>query len=142
MPACIDVAHVDDDPIEHYLVQRAIERGGGKLCGLPLRVSAYPCLERIERMPDVLFLDLQIRGSRGYPTVQRARVHLPGVPIIVVSGVLDAYLGTAEGYVLKEANLHRFGHRLIDASATVLQSTLRVQGLYSTSSYPPPARSA
>ena len=96
----ISILAVEDDPGDFGLI-RAYARlarlgiGGGKEPVAWVRTLAEGMATARNNKPDVVLLDLSLPDSDGLATVQAMRAVLPGVPIVVLTGLDDNALANA-----------------------------------------------
>jgi DNA-binding response OmpR family regulator len=104
MTGALTVLVVDDDDQVRKMVRTLFERSGW---GVLEAIDGYAALRVLyERRPDVVVLDLGMKGLDGWTTLQRLR-ELTDVPVLMLtasSGELDkvrALRGGADDYVTK-----------------------------------------
>ena len=85
---------IEADPLDYQLVRRALaksERGEFQLHHAQDLFQAYGYLA--SSRADVALLDLHLKASSGLETLRAFREHVPGLPVIVLSG--DDQMDTA-----------------------------------------------
>lgn len=103
---------VEDNPGDARLIELALGDPGARLPGARFRVERVgrlaEALARLEQGGvDVLLLDLNLPDVVGLDTFRRVQERLPGLPIVVLSGLDDAELGLsavaqgAQDYLVK-----------------------------------------
>jgi two-component system, cell cycle sensor histidine kinase and response regulator CckA len=108
MPAGIDILHLEDDDLDAELIRREIE---ARVPGGAVRRAG--CAEEFATAlagacPDLVLADYRVPGCEHGEIVEMARRRCPGVPVILVSGVIgeeaavEALRRGATDYVLKD----------------------------------------
>ncbi len=99
---------VEDNPGDARLIREMLKGAGSG----PFKVTHVDtldaALEQLDRARvDVLLLDLSLADSQGYATFASAQANVPGVPIVVLSGLDDEALAMkavqagAQDYLIK-----------------------------------------
>jgi PleD family two-component response regulator len=103
----IDILLVEDNPGDARLVEILLSEAG---TGFEVRHAdtLASAVEELDRSPsDVILLDLSLPDSSGLETVERVRMAVPEMPVVVLSGrddeetALQALQGGAEDYLVK-----------------------------------------
>jgi DNA-binding response OmpR family regulator len=87
--ATVRVLVIDDSPVDFRLVERAL---GAQFSLAHATTLAAGLAAAAAGRFDLIILDLCLDDSRGYGTFERARLAVPGLPIIVLSGTEDEEL--------------------------------------------------
>ncbi len=107
-PSSLEILLVEDNESDAFLIQEMLEKTSPKV----FLISHAPTLEAAEpeyRQRDfqVLLLDLNLPGLSGMDAVEKVRLDLPAVPIIVMTGMddekkaLGAMQRGAQDYIVK-----------------------------------------
>ncbi|MHB1955519.1 MAG: response regulator [Sulfobacillus sp.] len=116
----IRVALVDDHEIVRIGLSNMIERQPDMQVTVDVG-SADEALARIPGQADVVVLDIRLGASDGLSVLKALKEYDPNVKVIMLTSfggddlVLDALMGGASGYLLKESR----GRSVIDAIRTV-----------------------
>lgn len=100
---------VEDNPLFHQQIQRAIEKLGigGSLFICQSGAEAFELLEKPKLGLDLALIDLGLPDISGIDVIHRIRRSFPNLPIMVISvvtaerSVLAAIRAGAKGYILK-----------------------------------------
>lgn len=112
---------VDDDPLEHELVEAALT-SLGEPCQLTAAHSGAAALRLLEGgvQPSLLLLDLNMPQMHGLALLNHLKGHPQwrSLPVVIFStsdleaDVQRAYQGQASSYLVKSGNLSRLGEQL------------------------------
>jgi two-component sensor histidine kinase/DNA-binding NarL/FixJ family response regulator len=104
----IRVLLVEDNPGDARLLREMLAEASAPRFALDHAERLSVALERIEEEPvDLVLLDLSLPDTRGFDTFLQAQMHLPQVPIIVLTGMDDEALAVktvrqgAQDYLVK-----------------------------------------
>ena len=119
---------VDDHPLFRLgLTQLLAAAEGLEVCGEAAEASAAIALLKSEA-PDVVVVDLMLKGSNGLQLVKDIKVRAPHVPVLVLSVHDELLFGEralragAAGYVMKDAPVDR----IVEAIAQIARGHLAV----------------
>jgi CheY-like chemotaxis protein len=84
----VRVLVVEDDPDQRYFISTLLKGSGYGVTTAEDGVRALRVLTAIE--PNIVLLDLMMPMIDGYDVLQELREHYPSLPVLVVSGALDA----------------------------------------------------
>lgn len=100
---------VEDSPTDVRIIRELLKQAGGRQVVLKLAGRLDAALQSLAaEPPDVVILDLSLPDSKGLATFRRLRGQVPGVPIVVLTGLNDVDMAVqtiAEGasdYLLKD----------------------------------------
>ena len=124
MPQSVRLLHVEDSPFDRDLVRDAltIEHSGFIVTSVSSRAEFETALKN--KAFDVILTDFNILGFEGLEVIEAARIHYPGVPVIVLTGTgseeiaVTALQSGASDYVIKTP---RHIQRLPQTIRTVLE---------------------
>ena len=117
---------IDDDPVVRDSVQALLEYFGYE-CGIA--ADGHSGLKRLEGETwDLVITDLMLRGMTGWQVVDAIRGRVPGVPVIVITGVDDPSVRTRARQCQVSLLLKPFGLDMLKAAL--------VEALYARSSAP------
>ena len=104
----IKVLLVEDNPVDAFMVRAALERSSSATFTVDAADRLDTAITRaVSTPPDVLLLDLGLPDAQGLETFVRARIALPNLPILVLSGHDDEQVAIqsvqqgAQDYLLK-----------------------------------------
>lgn len=104
----VHVLVVDDDQYDRYFARRILEQKGIRVSEA---VSGPAGLQSIEReRPDMVLLDLHLRGMHGPEVLKEIRAQWPDLPVAILSGhtdgpLLEAAMKHAPNIVLSKVTL-------------------------------------
>src|SRR5690348_9894460 len=105
----IRVLLVEDSPVDARLIRERLGEAGAGRFALTHVDRLASALEKLASEPsEVVVLDLSLPDSRGIATFQRLHAASPGVPVVVLTGLLDEELACravadgASDYLLKQ----------------------------------------
>ncbi|MGL4551262.1 MAG: response regulator, partial [Gemmataceae bacterium] len=123
-PRPLRVLHIEDDPVQLYVVQMHLARQAGYRCAITPATSEEEGVGRFKAEPfDLVVLDYHLAEGDGLSTLRRLRAADGMVPILVVSGLTEPHVAAelleagADDFLSKE-NLA--GERLGRALAAAL----------------------
>jgi len=94
--SALSILHVEDAASDRALVRRDLQRGGISPTALTQVASLREVAGLTPPRPfDVAILDLHLADRTGLDTLRGARDLLPGVPLVVLTGLEDERLGVA-----------------------------------------------
>lgn len=82
------ILHIDDEAEIRELLAACLEGQGYAVTSVATATEAFQAIQRAK--PDLVICDLQLDESDGLQTIDRLRVSLPEVPVILLTGVLLA----------------------------------------------------
>jgi DNA-binding NtrC family response regulator len=104
----IHVLLVEDNPDDALLLRESLLESGGHGIQIKCVERLNQALEGIQEQDfDVILLDLSLPDSHGLETLQRAHIHAPQIPIVVLTGLNDEELAIeavrqgAQDYIVK-----------------------------------------
>jgi DNA-binding response OmpR family regulator len=123
-PRPVRVLHIEDDPVQHYVVRMHLMRQSGYTFDISTALSEEEGVGRFKAEKfDLVILDYHLTQGNGLSTLRRLRAEDGMVPILVVSGLTEAQVAAelleagADDFLSKE-NLA--GERLGRALAAAL----------------------
>lgn len=117
--AAVHILYAEDDPPSGRLVQSIAESEGYSIKVVTTGQGFLAALT--DEKPDLLLLDLNLPDSSGLELLPKARVRLPGAPVIVVTAsdsvddVIKALKGGATDYLTKPVDTQRMVVSLANA---------------------------
>ena len=107
-PSSVNILIIEDNEGDAFLIQSMLEKGSS----LTFSVLHVPTLEHAEpeyknKAFNVLLLDLNLPGTTGMEAIEKVRRDLPGMPLIVMTGLddegkaLGAIQRGAQDYIVK-----------------------------------------
>jgi len=104
------ILHLDDEPAIRDLLALALVDQGYRVVSVGSHAEALAALARDR--PDLIITDLQLDQGDGLEFITGLRTQLPGVPILILTGVLidprvakKSVASLADGYLTKTAPL-------------------------------------
>ena len=104
----IKVLLIEDNPVDAFMVRAALEKSPSATFTVDAADRLDTAIARaVSTPPDVLLLDLGLPDAQGLETFVRARIALPNLPILVLSGHDDEQVAIqsvqqgAQDYLLK-----------------------------------------
>jgi CheY-like chemotaxis protein len=82
------ILHIDDEPEIREILASCLQSQGHEVLSVATPTEAFQAIERVK--PDLVICDLQLDESDGLQTIDRLRLTLPEVPVILLTGVLLA----------------------------------------------------
>ena len=126
MPSPLKILHLEDDPLDRELVRETVEAEGIR-CDIECVDTRNAFIEALDRgRPDLILADYKLPSFDGLSAMEIAKEKVPGVPFIIVSGVMgedpaiEALRNGATDYVLK--------HRMARLGPAVLRAMEEVDG--------------
>lgn len=80
------ILHIDDEADIREVLSAYLQCEGYEVVSVSGPTEAFQAIERTK--PDLVMCDLQLEESDGLQTIDRLRVMLPDVPVILLTGVL------------------------------------------------------
>jgi two-component system cell cycle sensor histidine kinase/response regulator CckA len=126
MRSSLKILHLEDDPRDRELVRETLEAEGIR-CEVECVDTREAFIEALDRVrPDLILADYKLPSFDGLSALEIAKVRLPEVPLIIVSGIMgedpaiEALRNGATDYVLK--------HRMARLGGAVLRAMREVDG--------------
>ncbi|MFC1580434.1 response regulator [Thermodesulfobacteriota bacterium] len=98
-----DILIIDDQPYLQELLSSELIDKGFKVVSVTDTQSVSCCLN--DSKPDLVLLDLYLKGFQGFDLLKDIKTRYPGLPVIIVTAydgfADDPRLDEADGYVLK-----------------------------------------
>jgi CheY-like chemotaxis protein len=89
-PRTLRVLHIEDDPVQHYVLQLHLSRVPGYRCEIVAAKSESEGVEKFASRPfDLVILDYHLAQGNGLGTLRQLREMDGIVPILVVSGLTE-----------------------------------------------------
>lgn len=85
----IKVLLIEDNPADQKIVGRCLRN---EEYSLEIAGSLKDAAERLNQLPNIILMDLNLPDSKGLPTYLRLREYAPQLPIIIMSGTSDQSL--------------------------------------------------
>ena len=105
---------IDDQPFIGELLSEELADEGHQITCLGDTDYLMNSLE--ESRPDIILLDLYLRGFEGWDLLHRIKEYYPSVPVLIVSAydsfVNDERLAEADGYVVKDINTDKLKQKI------------------------------
>ena len=106
------ILHLDDEPAIRDLLALALTDAGYRVISVAAPAEALAAVA--EQPPDLIITDLQLDVGDGLEVIARLRTQLPGIPVMILSGVLidpriaaKSVASHANAYLPKTAPLAR-----------------------------------
>lgn len=80
------ILHVDDEPEIRDILQLALSGRGHRMVAAASAFEACKVAE--QERPDLIIADMQLADRDGLELIRELRVKLPGVPVVLLTGVL------------------------------------------------------
>ena len=80
------ILHIDDEADIREILAGCLTHHGYEVVSVATPTEAFQAIQRAK--PDLVICDLQLDESDGLQTIDRLRVTLPEVPVILLTGVL------------------------------------------------------
>jgi CheY-like chemotaxis protein len=121
---------IEDDPVSLKLTSEVLQSGGHVIMLAASADQAICSLNAIR--PDVILLDLQLPGIKGFGVARQCRedVSTRDIPIIAVTafssdyGRADALKAGCDAYLVKPINTRTFLHQISEVVAAKAQQVL------------------
>jgi two-component system, cell cycle sensor histidine kinase and response regulator CckA len=88
---------VDDEPMIHVIASRTLERAGWRVLNACDGVQAIELLGFLAEAPSLVISDMRMPRMSGAELGQWLESHYPAVPILYISGFIDAAPAAAYG---------------------------------------------
>jgi len=75
---------VDDEPDAGRLLKRVLAASGHEVVAIGNREQVFKWLQ--SRSPDLVLLDIKVRGGSGMTVLQHLHEHLPKTKVVVITG--------------------------------------------------------
>jgi two-component system response regulator (stage 0 sporulation protein F) len=107
---------VDDQPYIGELLKEELAGNGHRITCLGDADYLMSVLE--DSRPDIVLLDLYLRGFEGWDLLEKIKRYDPSVPVLIVSAydtfVNDPRLAKADGYVIKDTNTEHLKQKIYE----------------------------
>jgi CheY-like chemotaxis protein len=88
---------VDDEPMIHTIATRTLARAGWEVLNALDGMQAVEILGSLDRPPTLVITDIRMPGMNGTELAQWVESHYPTVPLLYISGFMDALPPTGPG---------------------------------------------
>ncbi|MFW6020205.1 MAG: response regulator [Bacteroidales bacterium] len=120
MPVNPKIFVVDDDEFIHKLIQSILSRFS--FTDINHYYSGEECIDCLHKSPDIILLDIEMKGINGLETLDMIKTNYPKVPVYMISSqteintAINALKKGAEDFFSKDSNLSKNIEKIFSSS--------------------------